>query len=50
MKNALLNCYYDGKTVDEAVEFIKSCYGEQPTDRQIAKVKQIIKTQMNKEW
>ena len=51
MKNILINCYYDGMTVSQAKEFIKSVYKyEQVTEKQINNAKKTILNCTNKEW
>lgn len=50
MKNLLMNCYYDGLSIEEAKEFIEKCYHEVPTQKQIENAKKIIKNCENKEW
>lgn len=50
MKNLLMNCYYDGMTIKEAIDFIGRCYWEVPTEKQIENAKRIIKDCTNKEW
>jgi transposase-like protein len=50
MTNLLMNCYYDGMTVKQAKEFIKSAYQEEVTEKALNKVKQKILNNTNKEW
>ena len=50
MKNLLLNLYYDGYTVAEAMEFIERCYGDRPTERQIENIKKSIKKTTGNDW
>lgn len=37
MKNLIKNCYFDGKTAQEAKEFIERCYQESVSIEKIEK-------------
>jgi len=50
MKNLLINCFYDGMTLGEAIIFIKRCYQEAPTEKQIASAQKIIKESAGIDW
>lgn len=50
MKNLLINLYYDGYGLDEAIEFIERCYQESPSQKVIAKVKDVISETTGKNW
>lgn len=50
MKNLLMNCYFDGMTISEAIIFIERCYHEAPTQKQINNAMKTIKEQLNKTW
>lgn len=50
MYRILLNCYYDGLTIEQAKEFIRDCYKEEVTEKQIEKAKLIIMNCEKKEW
>ena len=50
MKNLLKNCYFDGMTIAQAVEFATRVYQEAPTNRQIENVKKSIKESTGIEW
>ena len=46
----LIDCYYEKMTVDQAVEFIKRCYQETPTEDQIKRAKRFVKNIVDEEW
>jgi|GEM_PF-2217953 hypothetical protein len=50
MKNLLINTYFDGMTLDQAIAFITRCYGKAPTEKQIQEAKQSIKNSTNVDW
>lgn len=50
MRNLLMNCYYDGLTIEQTIAFVSRCYWETPTARQIENVKREIKETLNIEW
>lgn len=50
MKNLLINCFYDGMTLGQAIAYIERCYTETPTDRQIKLAQNSIKACTGKEW
>lgn len=50
MKDVLLNCFYDGMSVQDAVKFIESSYCKTPSDRIIEKAKTEIKQFSNSDW
>ena len=50
MKNLLKNCYFDGMTLAQAIEFASRVYQEVPTDRQIANVRKSIKESTGIDW
>lgn len=50
MKNALKSCYFDGMTLQQAIEFLTRCYGEVPSEKLIANVKKSIESSTKKEW
>ena len=50
MKRLLINCYYDGMTLGEAISFIKRCYQTSPSAKHIADAKQSIKDCTGVDW
>lgn len=50
MTNLLINCWYDGMTIEQAKYFIRRNYQEEVTEKQLNKVKEIIKNQAKKVW
>ena len=50
MKQLLLNCYWDGMTLANTVEYIARCFGETPTERQISAAKKAVKDSTGKDW
>lgn len=42
MKRLLINLFYDGYSLDEAIDFIIRNYEEEPTQNQIASAKKSI--------
>jgi len=50
MKDALMNEFYSGSTVAEAVNFIERCYGKKVSDRVLANTKNKIKILTGKDW
>lgn len=50
MTNLLINCWYDGMTIEQAKDFIRRNYQEEVTEKQLNKVKEIIKNQAKKVW
>jgi len=48
--NLLMSCYYDGKTVAEAVAFIERCYCDKVTDKALEKAKAIILDIAGRKW
>ena len=50
MKNLLINCYYDGMTVKEAITFITNSYHEEPTEKAIQEARALIRSTTNKNW
>ena len=50
MKDLLMNCYYEGMTIEQSIEFITRCYDKAPTEKQLENAKKSIKQFANKEW
>ena len=50
MATTLKDCYFDGMTIEQAVDFISRTCGETPTAKQIEKVKKSLASCGLKEW
>lgn len=50
MKDILMNEFYSGSTVAEAVDFIERCYGKKVSDRVLENTKNKIKILTGKDW
>ena len=49
MKSILINLFYEGKTIKEAIAFCERCYGERPSQKEIEAAKKAAK-QAGKVW
>ena len=49
-REILINCFYDGMTIDEAVKFATTAYNCNVTTRILNNVKKYIKNVTGKEW
>jgi hypothetical protein len=50
MKDFLMNCFYDGISLESAIKMAESCYGKKVSERTIKTVKSEIKDFSNKDW
>lgn len=50
MKDILMNEFYSGSTVAEAVDFIELCYGKKVSERVLENTKNNIKNLTGKDW
>ena len=50
MKNMLINCYYEGMSVSEAVNFLEASYHKTVLQKSIDLAVKEIKNFTNKEW
>ncbi len=50
MKDILMNEFYSGSTVADAVDFIERCYGKKVSERVLENTKNNIKNLTGKDW
>ncbi len=50
MRDYLMNCFYDGMTISETVNFIERCFSKKPSEKMISKIKSEIKNNTGKDW
>lgn len=49
-REILIRCFYDGMTLDEAINFATTAYNCNVTKRIISNVKKYLKEKVGKEW